>query len=272
MSDLILKSTKNGVTTLTLNNPRRLNGWTMPMLLALLDHLAQANTDDGTQALVLTGTDPYYSAGVNLSSTVSPMHPRKLHEMIRTQNQALFDAFLDLDKPMLIAVNGPAIGACVTSATLVDGLIASEKATFSLPFARLGVPPEGCSSVHLPRLIGEDNTQRILGKEGWVPTAEEALSIGLVNKVVAHDQLMDEAQAMAEAWVQEGKQRTFRAGSSREELKAVNAEESKKLADAFLGRPFLKGQAKFLWRKKKRSLAIVFGSLWATQPLWSKLI
>jgi Delta3-Delta2-enoyl-CoA isomerase len=98
--------------------------------------------------LILTGTDPYYCAGVNLSATIKPMHPKKLHSLIKANNQALFDVFLDFPKPIMVAANGPAIGACVTSATLCDAIIASEKSTFNVPFAALSIPPEGCSSVH----------------------------------------------------------------------------------------------------------------------------
>jgi hypothetical protein len=66
------------------------------------------------------------------------MHPQKLHGFIVKNNAAIFNAFIEFPKPILVAVNGPAIGACVTSATLCDGIIASEKATFSTPFAKLG--------------------------------------------------------------------------------------------------------------------------------------
>ena len=69
-------------------------------------------------------------------------HPQKLHEFIVKNNAAIFDAFLDFPKPLIVAANGPAIGACVTSATLCDAIIASEKATFSTPFAKLGIVPE----------------------------------------------------------------------------------------------------------------------------------
>ena len=66
------------------------------------------------------------------------MHPQKLHDFMLKSNAALFEAFIDFPKPLMVAANGPAIGACVTSATLCDAIIASEKATFSTPFAKLG--------------------------------------------------------------------------------------------------------------------------------------
>ena len=269
--DLILKTTTRGVTTLTMNNPRRLNGWTADMIDALKASFEAAANDDETKALIFTGTDPYYCAGVNLGATIKLGHPKELHAFIVEHNQALFDAFIDFPKPILIAANGPAIGACVTSATLCNGIIASEKATFSTPFAALGVPPEGCSSVMFPRLLG-DSAQRLLGAEGWKPNATEAEEIGLVNWVVPHETPMEEAQRIAEAWIEEGVGRTYRAGATREELKAVNATESVQVATAFLSPPFLEGQFKFLWGKKKRTNALIFLALRATHPAWSRLL
>lgn len=273
MSDeLIRVSTTDGVRTLTMNHPRRLNGWTFEMMHALRDAMAAAASDDEVGAVVLTGTDPYYSAGVNLSSTIGIDHPRKLRETIVQQNQALFDLFLDFDKPILVAVNGPAIGATVTSATLCDGIIASDKATFSTPFARLGVTPEGCSSVHLPRLIGEDAARRMLGPDDWKPTGHEAAETGLVDEVVPHDELMTRAQALAASWVAEGKEREFKAGATREELKQINARESQELADAFLAAPFLMGQFRFLKSRGKWGPALTFLALRVTRPAWSLLL
>lgn len=271
-NDLLLVDTRDGVTTLTFNHPRRLNGWTAPMLEALLETLPRIGQDDVTKAIVITGSGRYYSAGVNLGGALKLDHPKRLHAFIVQHNQAIFDAFLDLDKPILVAANGPTIGAPVTSATLCDAIVASERATFSTPFAKLGVTPEGCSSVHLPRLIGADNAQRMLGPEGWTPTAAEALEVGLVDEVVPHDALMERAQAIAAGWVAEGRGRSFRAGSTRAELKAVNAKESQQLADAFLSAPFLKGQMRFLWSKKKRGPAVMFAGLWLSSPVWRLLL
>jgi enoyl-CoA hydratase/carnithine racemase len=267
-----LTDTQDGVTTLTFNHARRLNGWTAPMLEALLEALPRVARDADTKAVIITGTGKYYSAGVNLGGTLKLDHPKSLHAFIVEHNQAIFDAFIDLDKPILVAANGPTIGAPVTSATLCDAIVASEKATFSTPFARLGVTPDGCSSVHLPRLIGAESAARMLGPEGWRPTAAEALEVGLVDEVVPHDELMDRARAIAAGWVAEGRVRTFRAGSTRAELKAINAKESRELADAFLSAPFLKGQMRFLWSKKKRGPALMFAALWLTSPFWQLLL
>lgn len=269
---LVLSTTRNHVTTLTMNLPARLNGWTMEMIAALQAALARAATDEGTRAVILTGSDPYYSAGVNLGAAIQLGHPRALRAMIIEHNQSLFDAFINFPKPILIAANGPAIGACVTTATLCDGIIASERATFSTPFAALGVPPEGCSSVHFPRLLGDTASTRMLGKEGWKPTAAEALAVGLVQWVVPHAALLTEAQKIAEGWVQAGTPRTYRAGATREELLAVNARESVQVADAFLSTPFLDGQFRFLWSKKKRGPALTFLALRLTRPAWSRLL
>ncbi|MEZ4462835.1 MAG: enoyl-CoA hydratase/isomerase family protein [bacterium] len=271
-NDLILWETRDQVTTLTMNNPRKLNGWTMDMLVALREALKKAADDADTRALILTGADPYYCAGVNLSAVISPGHPAKLHAFIAEQNESLFEMFLSFPKPILIAVNGPAIGASVTSATLCDAIVASEKATFSTPFAKLGVTPEGCSSELFPKLIGEKNTKRMLGEEGWQPTGVEAAEIGLVDHVFRHEVLMDEAHALAKSWIEDDRKRTFKAGMSADELRKVNARESQDLAYAFLAPKFLQGQYDFLKSKGKTGPAMVFKSLLLTRPLWSRLL
>jgi len=268
---LVLRETTDGVTTLTMNNPAKLNGWTDKMLTALTRALKEAGEDDATRALVLTGADPYYCAGVNLGATIRLSHPAQLHAFIVEHNQALFETFIRFPKPILVAVNGPAIGACVTSATLCDAIIASERATFSTPFTPLGITPEGCSSVMFPRLLG-DASERMLGEEAWKPTAAEALEIGLVNWVVPHEDLMAEAQRIAKGWVDEGAARSYRSDATREELERVNAAESVQLADAFLSPAFLDGQFRFLWRKKKRRASMIFLTARVTHPLWSRLL
>ncbi len=266
---IVTTRTTNHVTTVTMNNPRKLNGWTFEMIEGLHAALRQAADDPDCKAIIVTGADPYYCAGVNLGSAIRPSHPRTLYEGIRDYNRAVFQAFIDVPKPILAAVNGPAIGAAVTTASLCDAIVCSDKATFSTPFAKLGVPAEGCSSVQFQRIMGASNAQRMLGPEGWKPTGADAVEIGLAEAVVPHDQLLERAQAIAEAWIAEDRPRTYPAGASKDELSAINTRESEAVADAFLQPPFLKGQYEFLRAKKKRRMAALFWVFWRTHPLWN---
>ena len=108
-SDILLETRKNGVTTLTMNRPKQLNGWTAPMMMAIRDSFLRLAKDSDTKVAILTGKDPYYCAGVNLSSTLKPMHPQKLHGLIVQNNAAIFNAFIEFPKPIIVAANGPAI-------------------------------------------------------------------------------------------------------------------------------------------------------------------
>ncbi len=271
-SDLVLVATLNGVRTLTMNLPKRLNGWTQQMMARFTEELARAADDADVKVVVFTGTDPYYCAGVNLGGAIKLTSPRKLHALLVAHNEALFRTFIDFPKPILVAVNGPAIGAAVTTASLCDGIIASEKATFSTPFAKLGVAAEGCSSVLFERLMGADNARRMLGPEGWAPTGQEAVDIGLAQWLAPHDALLDQAQSLAEGWIAEGRPRTHRGNATLDELREINARESIEVANTLLGSPFLHNQFKFLWSRKKRGPALTFLALKASRPLWKLLL
>ena len=117
------------------------------MMEAFAMAFENAAKDTATKAVIFTGAGDYYSAGVNLGGTLKLMAPKKLHSLIVQHNQSLFDRFLTFPKPILVAVNGPAIGASVTSATLCDAIIAADTSSYSTPFAALGISPEGCSSI-----------------------------------------------------------------------------------------------------------------------------
>jgi peroxisomal 3,2-trans-enoyl-CoA isomerase len=264
----IQSSFKAGVVTIMMNKPKKLNGWTTEMMDAFAMAFKNAAKDEQTKAVIFTGAGEYYSAGVNLGGTLKLMAPKKLHRLIVEHNENLFDRFLTFPKPILVAINGPAIGASVTSATLCDAIIAANTSTYSTPFAALGITPEGCSSIQFARLMGEKNAQRMLGNEGWKPNADEALAAGLVQWVVPKDQLQAEAQKVAQEWITDGRSRKILGGSELSELQAVNARESIELANRFLGADFLRGQFSFLWRKKKHLQSIVFLILWLLRPLW----
>lgn len=271
-SAYIQSSLKSGVLTIMMNKPKKLNGWTTEMMEAFATAFENAAKDEPTKAVIFTGAGDYYSAGVNLGGTLKLMAPKKLHKLIVEHNQKLFDRFLTFPKPILIAINGPAIGASVTSATLCDAIIAVDTSTFSTPFAALGISPEGCSSVQFVTLMGEQNAQRMLGNEGWKPNAEEALTVGLVQWVVPKGKLQAEAQKVAQQWVIDGHSRKILGGRELSELQFVNARESIELANRFLGANFLRGQFTFLWRKKKHLQSMVFLILWLLRPLWKHFL
>lgn len=242
------------------------------MLSALKAAMKKAAEDPNCKAAILTGSDPYYCAGVDLSGTMKLMHPKKLHAAIVERNQDLFDQFLDFPKPIVAAINGPAIGASVTSATLCDAIIASKEATFLTPFARLAVPPEGCSSVHFEHLMGKEAAGRMLGPEGFKPNGEEAYRMGLVTQVVEHNALHASAVTLAKELVLKKVGRTHMGFTDTKTLKEVNRKESISLASEFLGEKFLKSQVLFLESKGKSQAAWTFKLLVWTRPIWSKLL
>mmetsp|Transcript_5464 Transcript_5464/g.7100 ORF Transcript_5464/g.7100 Transcript_5464/m.7100 type:complete len:336 (-) Transcript_5464:74-1081(-) len=291
---LVLTSTENRVRTITMNDPTKLNGWTQNMLLSIQKEFNEAANDSSVDVVILTGKGKYYCAGVNLSAVLRPMHPQTLHDMIVKHNQEVFESFLDFPKPLIAALNGPAIGASVTTATLCDAMIMAEDATILTPFARLGVPPEGCSSVHFARTMGKASgtdgealAQRMLGPEAWAPNGTEAVEIGLAHRVTPLSEVQSTAQALAEDWIEKGRLHraismpnstptTEKSKQAAEdqilEYKAVNAAESIALGRAFLGPTFLQGQINFLTSKGKTQPALAFKALLALRPLWSKLL
>lgn len=264
-----LSDSGTGVLTLTFNNPDKLNAWTLPLLKQLFFQLQDATLDPAVKGVVLTGKGKYYSAGVDLSAIIKPMAPTKLIRQIRDQNQRLFASILEFPKPIAAAVNGPAIGAAVTSTLLMDGCFASPSATFSLPFAKLGVPPEGGSSVTFAERMGAANAQRMLGEENWTPTAAEALQAKLIDGVVqlGPEELLATASSFVEQRIAAGGGRRFgRAELAR--LSRVNADESAELANAFVSPKFLGAMEAFNRNKKKAQLAAFFRAARITLPLW----
>jgi len=271
--ELVLSSTKNNVTTITMNNPRKYNAWDMALTEQLVDRFNKAATDEQTKVVIYTGTDPYFCSGGSLAEFLGRKSPKGLQKMIRENNQKCFNIFIEFPKPIIAAVNGPGIGSGTTAPAICDTIIASEKATFLTPFKNLGVGPEGCASIHFERILGPDSARRLL-VDCWRPTAWEAKEIGLVAEVVPHDKLMVRAQEIGEEWVVSGRKRIIRGGGEVEEYKQINAKESNDLADAFVSEEFLSTQLEFLKKKgKHRSLAgLVLWTMLVSRPVWVKFL
>ena len=86
---MVVVTKKNGVTTIRMNDPKKLNSWSLPMFYALKNTFEDLKSDPETKVVVLTGTDPYYCAGVNLSGTIKPMHPRALRDDIYERTRVI---------------------------------------------------------------------------------------------------------------------------------------------------------------------------------------
>eukprot|EP00092_Neocalanus_flemingeri_P108664 GFUD01139560.1.p1 GENE.GFUD01139560.1~~GFUD01139560.1.p1 ORF type:complete len:300 (+),score=84.96 GFUD01139560.1:150-1049(+) len=271
--ELVLSSTKNNVTTITMNNPKKYNAWDMALTEQLADKFSKAATDSHTKVVIYTATDPYFCSGGSLAEFLGRKSPKGLQKMIRENNQKCFNIFIEFPKPLIAAVNGPGIGSGTTAPALCDTIIASEKATFLTPFRNLGVGPEGCASVHFERILGPDSASRLL-VDCWRPTAWEALEIGLVAEVVTHDKLLVRAQELGEEWIRSGRERSIRGGGNVEEYKQINAKESNDLAEAFVSAEFLSTQLQFLKKKgKHRSLAgFILWAMLVSRPVWVKTL
>jgi len=185
------------VSFLYLNRPQVLNALSDEMRSELLHVLRQAAADDEVRALVISGKGRAFSAGGDLN-----MFKRRYEAYRREGHSEAFStpdlpkAFIQFPKPIIAAINGLAVGFGATMPLNCDVRIASEQAKFSFAFARVGLTPEFGSSFFLPRLVGYGRAAELIFTAKMLD-AEEALQIGLVNRVVAHENLLTEAGQMA---------------------------------------------------------------------------
>ena len=202
-----------GILTLTLNRPEQLNAFTVQMANELTDAFVQASEDDTVRAIVVTGAGRAFCAGMDLSvggnvfgldnslrPTVADMHERfddpEIHRGVRDTGGKVTLAIYECKKPVICAINGPAVGIGATMTLAMDIRLASQKARVGFVFGKIGIVPEACSSWFLPRLVGMQQALE------WIYSAEifdadEALRGGLVKAVYAPDALLDEARKLA---------------------------------------------------------------------------
>jgi 2-(1,2-epoxy-1,2-dihydrophenyl)acetyl-CoA isomerase len=191
VSELILVERRGGVTWITLNRPDVRNAINAEMREELLDAVDQAASDDEVRCLVLTGAGQGFCTGADISSTARDPSKRKagsVRETIRSGTQRLFRALWELEKPTIAAVNGVAAGFGCHLAFACDLIVASQDARFIEVFARRGIVPDGGGAYILPRLIGLARAKEMVYfADSW--SAADAERIGLVNRVVAPDDL-----------------------------------------------------------------------------------
>lgn len=195
MSESVLRSIANGVLTITLNRPDALNAFTVEMKEALLAALKDAARNREVRVVVLTGAGRAFSAGQDLKERQGP-DAGDLGTELRTRYNPIILAMRRLEKPILGAINGVAAGAGCSIAIACDLLVASDKASFMEAFGKVGLVPDTGSSWFLPRLVGPARAAEMMFTADSIDAAT-AERIGLVNRVVPADKLMDEANALA---------------------------------------------------------------------------
>jgi enoyl-CoA hydratase len=179
----------DGVGVVTLARPDKRNALSIQLRRELMDTLGAWGDDEGVRVVVLTGDGAAFSAGFDLGEFGQP----ELARAIRHNSTAYHRAVWSFPKPLIAAVNGPAMGGGFDLALLCDMRIASEGASFGHPEIKFGAPP-----LFTPlRWIVGDGIARDLCLTGRPVDADEALRIGLVSRVVAPEALLDEALAAA---------------------------------------------------------------------------
>jgi enoyl-CoA hydratase/carnithine racemase len=197
-SDELLVEHQDGILTITLNRPDRLNAISGPMLSALSKTLQQANIDPDVRVVILTGAGRGFCAGLDLKDQMeggSAMGGRRGYQLFDLHNSPPI-VINRMDKPMICALNGAAAGYGMDIALGCDIRIASEHAKLGAVFAKRGVLPESGGCWYLPRLLGWAKAAEVAFL-GDVLDAQRSLELGLVNRVVPHDDLMPETMAWA---------------------------------------------------------------------------
>ncbi|MBM3149142.1 MAG: enoyl-CoA hydratase/isomerase family protein [Chloroflexi bacterium] len=192
------------IAVLTIDRPHRLNAATLEMgYIALPRILRDIQEDEDIRVLIITGTGKGFCAGADVNEL--PNFFKITASLARHEKLMALGEFArllyDLEIPVIAAVNGVAAGAGVSIALLSDIRIASENASFGLVFVARGLIPDCGATYLMPRLLGAGKSFELM-YTGDLIDAREAERIGLVNKVVPHDKLMDEAKAWAKRLVQ----------------------------------------------------------------------
>jgi 2-(1,2-epoxy-1,2-dihydrophenyl)acetyl-CoA isomerase len=211
----ILVEQRGRVGLLTLNRPERLNAWTYQMGGEMMDAIGAWNDDSGIGAIVVTGAGRGFCAGADIGGfnraietregaakdgapEPSPAEARGESEGPRRERagNSLAEFWRD-SKPLIAAINGASIGVGLTMTLPMDVRIAGDQARFSMRFVRMGITPEVASTLYLPQIVGIGQAMEMC-LSGRIIDAQEAGRIGLVNRVVPQEQLLDTAMALAE--------------------------------------------------------------------------
>jgi enoyl-CoA hydratase/carnithine racemase len=196
----ILYDVEDGVLTITMNRPEKLNAFTGTMMTEMIDAFDRSDADDSIRAVIVTGAGRAFCAGADLGAGGATFNADARADRPKGLNRdgggLLTLRIFDSKKPVIAAVNGPAVGIGVTMTLAMDIRLAADVARFGFVFARRGIVPEACSSYFLPRVVGISRALE-WAYSGRVFPADEALAGGLVRSVHPKDQLISTARGIA---------------------------------------------------------------------------
>jgi 2-(1,2-epoxy-1,2-dihydrophenyl)acetyl-CoA isomerase len=197
--ETIIWEQDGGVGRLTLNRPDRLNAWTTEFGLELKEVLEGPAADPSVRALLISGAGRGFSSGADLKEGFEPADDgrpdirKRLHEIYHP----VIVGVRRIDKPVVAAVHGPAVGIGCSLALACDLILAAESGYFGLAFVNIGLMPDGGSTLFVPAAVGKARAFQMAFLGERVP-AQQALDWGLINAVHPDDKLMDEAGALVE--------------------------------------------------------------------------
>ncbi len=196
--EMILTETQGRVGIVTLNRPEKLNAMHNTMMREMRDQIEAWNNDPAIGAIVLTGAGRAFCAGADVGGWNRDIEQREKGEQTeRRARNGSWVLFAQQSKPLICAINGPCIGAGLTITLSCDVRIASEQARLSMRFIRMGIFPELASTHLLAHIVGIGNAMELM-LSGKIIDGTEAARIGLVNRVVPHEKLLEEAIATAQ--------------------------------------------------------------------------
>lgn len=197
----ILYDVDDGILTITLNRPEALNAFNHDMMHELIDACDRADADDDVRAVIMTGAGRAFCAGADLASGGDTFNADAREDRasgLQPDGGGQVSLRLyELNKPIIAAINGAAVGVGVTMTLPMDIRLAADVAKFGFVFARRGIVPEACSSYFLPRVTGISRALEWC-YSGRVFPAQEALEGGLVRALYPQDDLLSQARAIAE--------------------------------------------------------------------------
>ena len=192
----LLADVREGVQTITLNQPDKLNALSSAMLQSLTQALRSAERDDAIRAIVLTGAGRGFSSGADITEFDFSSGSPDLGEELRSLVNPVIQRIHVLEKPVLAAVNGVAAGAGLSLALACDLRFAAESARLVVAFVKIGLVPDAGLMYFLPRLVGPAKTLE-LAWTGDPIGAKEAYELGILNKVLPDEQVLGHTQELA---------------------------------------------------------------------------